>query len=207
MCSLPGSNLGSCIRYGARDARRPQTTTHHGRRHAVISVPFMPVSVCFGTRAHTHTRGERIFHSKPQCVARDRRLRHATTRIHTRRKRISFMHTYIHSRFWTVDGIRKLLMIAHAITENASFIDTYMIFSNADAAFIFGLLLMYWLDGYLFLFFAVMYSFWIPQIVCNITRGTRAALQTRYVVGMTACRCLLPACMYFCPLVASACCP
>ncbi|KAK0569441.1 hypothetical protein OC861_000929 [Tilletia horrida] len=38
----------------------------------------------------------------------------------------------------------------------------------------------------------VLYSFWIPQILRNIKRGSRRPFPRKYVFGMTACRCALP---------------
>ncbi|KAG8694431.1 hypothetical protein FRC09_009853 [Ceratobasidium sp. 395] len=39
-----------------------------------------------------------------------------------------------------------------------------------------------------------LYSFWVPQIARNLKRGTRKALQKRYVIGTTLCRLFFPLC-------------
>ncbi|KAG9085317.1 hypothetical protein FRC07_013411, partial [Ceratobasidium sp. 392] len=44
-----------------------------------------------------------------------------------------------------------------------------------------------------------LYSFWVPQIVRNIKRGTRKALQKRYVIGTTLCRLFFPLYIFLCP--------
>ncbi|ORZ10077.1 hypothetical protein BCR42DRAFT_333854 [Absidia repens] len=43
------------------------------------------------------------------------------------------------------------------------------------------------------------YSFWIPQIVRNVTRGCRKPLSPRYVLGMTVTRLAIPLYFYACP--------
>ncbi|KAE8199409.1 hypothetical protein CF336_g1219 [Tilletia laevis] len=45
----------------------------------------------------------------------------------------------------------------------------------------------------------VLYSFWIPQIMRNVRRGSRRPFPRTYVVGMTFCRCLLPLYFWQCP--------
>ncbi|KAG8729043.1 hypothetical protein FRC11_009636, partial [Ceratobasidium sp. 423] len=42
-----------------------------------------------------------------------------------------------------------------------------------------------------------LYSFWVPQIMRNVKRGTRKALQKRYVIGTTLCRLFFPLCKSF----------
>ncbi|CCO28681.1 putative RING finger protein C947,10 [Rhizoctonia solani AG-1 IB] len=44
-----------------------------------------------------------------------------------------------------------------------------------------------------------LYSFWVPQIMRNVKRGTRKALQKRYVIGTTLCRLFFPLYIFFCP--------
>ncbi|KEP50684.1 putative RING finger protein [Rhizoctonia solani 123E] len=44
-----------------------------------------------------------------------------------------------------------------------------------------------------------LYSFWIPQIMRNVKRGTRKALQKRYVIGTTLCRLFFPLYIFVCP--------
>ena len=36
----------------------------------------------------------------------------------------------------------------------------------------------------------LLYSFWVPQIVLNATKGIRHPLNRTYVVGMSAARCV-----------------
>ncbi|KAG9018045.1 hypothetical protein FRB90_012548 [Tulasnella sp. 427] len=45
----------------------------------------------------------------------------------------------------------------------------------------------------------VFHSMWVPQIVRNVSRGTRKALQKRYVVGTTVLRTLLVLYYFVCP--------
>ncbi|KAL9933418.1 hypothetical protein V8E36_007594 [Tilletia maclaganii] len=45
----------------------------------------------------------------------------------------------------------------------------------------------------------VLYSFWIPQIMRNVRRGSRRPFPRMYVLGMTTCRCLLPLYFWQCP--------
>ena len=40
----------------------------------------------------------------------------------------------------------------------------------------------------------ICYSFWVPQIWRNMSRGTRKAIERRYVAGMSLCRFFIPAC-------------
>lgn len=54
-------------------------------------------------------------------------------------------------------------------------------------------------NALLMLVLAVFHSMWVPQIVRNITRGTRKALQKRYVVGTTVLRALLVLYYFVCP--------
>ncbi|KAH7341622.1 hypothetical protein B0J17DRAFT_647309 [Rhizoctonia solani] len=44
-----------------------------------------------------------------------------------------------------------------------------------------------------------LYSFWVPQIMRNVKRGTRKALQKRYVIGTTLCRLFFPLYIFVCP--------
>ncbi|KAF8674018.1 Ring finger [Rhizoctonia solani] len=44
-----------------------------------------------------------------------------------------------------------------------------------------------------------LYSFWVPQIMRNVKRGTRKALQKRYVIGTTLCRLFFPLYIFLCP--------
>ncbi|KAF8604550.1 hypothetical protein BDV93DRAFT_491761 [Ceratobasidium sp. AG-I] len=44
-----------------------------------------------------------------------------------------------------------------------------------------------------------LYSFWVPQILRNVKRGTRKALQKRYVIGTTLCRLFFPLYIFLCP--------
>ncbi|CAE6462228.1 unnamed protein product [Rhizoctonia solani] len=44
-----------------------------------------------------------------------------------------------------------------------------------------------------------LYSFWVPQIIRNVKRGTRKALQKRYVIGTTLCRLFFPLYIFLCP--------
>lgn len=41
---------------------------------------------------------------------------------------------------------------------------------------------------------AMLYSWWLPQIWRNARKGTRKALNWRFVIGMSICRCLFPLC-------------
>ncbi|KAN0065209.1 hypothetical protein ACQY0O_001706 [Thecaphora frezii] len=45
----------------------------------------------------------------------------------------------------------------------------------------------------------ILYSFWIPQIYRNVQKGTRRAIQTKCIVGTTACRLVLPLYLFACP--------
>ncbi|KAE8249287.1 hypothetical protein A4X13_0g5267 [Tilletia indica] len=45
----------------------------------------------------------------------------------------------------------------------------------------------------------VLYSFWIPQIMRNVRRGSRRPFPRKYIIGMTACRCLMPLYFWQCP--------
>ncbi|CAO3608837.1 unnamed protein product [Cunninghamella blakesleeana] len=44
-----------------------------------------------------------------------------------------------------------------------------------------------------------LYSFWIPQIIRNVTRGCRKPLSPRYILGMTLTRLAIPLYFYACP--------
>ena len=44
-----------------------------------------------------------------------------------------------------------------------------------------------------------LFSFWIPQIVRNVTRGSKRGLNTWFVLGMSATRLVLPVYFYACP--------
>ena len=45
----------------------------------------------------------------------------------------------------------------------------------------------------------LLYSFWVPQIVLNATKGIRHPLNRTYVVGMSAARLVIPLYLYGCP--------
>ncbi|ORZ14412.1 hypothetical protein BCR41DRAFT_86945 [Lobosporangium transversale] len=44
-----------------------------------------------------------------------------------------------------------------------------------------------------------LFSFWIPQIVRNVTRGSKRGLDLRFVLGMSITRLVLPIYFYACP--------
>ncbi|KAK0527266.1 hypothetical protein OC835_005033 [Tilletia horrida] len=45
----------------------------------------------------------------------------------------------------------------------------------------------------------VLYSFWIPQIMRNVKRGSRRPFPRKYIIGMTLCRCMMPLYFWQCP--------
>lgn len=62
-----------------------------------------------------------------------------------------------------------------------------------------GFLLIYYINGIFNLFLLLMYSFWIPQIVCNVEQRSRKPLQRQYIIGITVTRLLIPLYFYGCP--------
>jgi len=62
-----------------------------------------------------------------------------------------------------------------------------------------GFLLVYYLNRLFQIFLFLMYSFLVPQIVCNVYRGTNNALTKQYILGTVITRCLIPLYMFGCP--------
>ncbi|KAK1318290.1 hypothetical protein QJS10_CPB04g00311 [Acorus calamus] len=62
-----------------------------------------------------------------------------------------------------------------------------------------GILIMYEFHNFLRPILFIMYSFWIPQIVTNVTRDTRKPLHPHYIIGMTLTRLAIPMYMFGCP--------
>jgi len=62
-----------------------------------------------------------------------------------------------------------------------------------------GFLVVYFVGGLFQIFLVMMYSFWVPQIWCNVNRDSNHALIPQYVLGITLTRSLLPLYFYGCP--------
>jgi len=62
-----------------------------------------------------------------------------------------------------------------------------------------GFMAIYYINGLFKLFVFVLYSFLIPQIVCNATRDSNKALNWQYVIGAVCTRLLIPLYFYGCP--------
>lgn len=45
----------------------------------------------------------------------------------------------------------------------------------------------------------LLYSFWIPQIVRNVSRGSKRGLSHLFILGMTGTRLVIPVYFYGCP--------
>ena len=67
------------------------------------------------------------------------------------------------------------------------------------AVLFFLLFLVYFLANYLEVIIFFLYSFWVPQIVMNATKGLRYPLNRTYVLGMSAARLVIPLYVYGCP--------
>lgn len=61
------------------------------------------------------------------------------------------------------------------------------------------LFLVYFLAQYLEVLVFVLYSFWVPQIVMNASKGLRRPLNRTYVLGMSLARLAIPLYVYGCP--------
>lgn len=62
-----------------------------------------------------------------------------------------------------------------------------------------GFLILYYFSELFIVFVFLIYSFWIPQIYCNVTRDSNRAFTLKYILGTSILRLLLPAYMYGCP--------
>jgi len=66
------------------------------------------------------------------------------------------------------------------------------------AVLMIGLLIVYFIGALLQLFILLLYSFWIPQIYCNIERDSSKGVLHQYVIGMSITRLLIPLYFYAC---------
>lgn len=67
------------------------------------------------------------------------------------------------------------------------------------AVLFFLLFLVYFLANYIEVIIFFLYSFWVPQIVMNATKGLRYPLNRTYVLGMSGARLVIPLYIYGCP--------
>jgi len=74
-----------------------------------------------------------------------------------------------------------------------------MLYARFYAFLLSGGLLIYYLNDAFHLFILIMYSFWIPQIICNITRDCKHPLKPQYIIGTSLARLLIPLYFYGCP--------
>ena len=77
--------------------------------------------------------------------------------------------------------------------------DISAVYSRFYAAFMFGLLLMYWTANKFIWFLAFLNSYWIPQIIRNAYYNQRQALKPSYVVLTSYLRLVIPLYALGCP--------
>ena len=77
--------------------------------------------------------------------------------------------------------------------------DISAVYSRFYAAFIFGLLLMYWTANKFIWFLVFINSYWIPQILRNAYYNQRQALKPSYVVATSYLRLAIPLYVLGCP--------
>mmetsp|Transcript_19491 Transcript_19491/g.74795 ORF Transcript_19491/g.74795 Transcript_19491/m.74795 type:complete len:559 (+) Transcript_19491:123-1799(+) len=74
-----------------------------------------------------------------------------------------------------------------------------VLYTRIYIALIGGFLLLYSLGGMVSLFVFVLYSFWVPQIYCNASRGVRYAVKPKYLIGISLTRMFIPMYFLLCP--------
>jgi len=65
--------------------------------------------------------------------------------------------------------------------------------------FLMGFFLLYQMQTYAMYFIFITYSFWVPQIVCNIRRDARKSLHPNYIIGISLTRLVVPLYFFACP--------
>jgi hypothetical protein len=68
--------------------------------------------------------------------------------------------------------------------------------NSLDVALICGFVLFYLFPEWTNVFVMILYSFWVPQIVCNITSRTRNAISKKYLIGISVLRLYIPLCKF-----------
>eukprot|EP01095_Lingulamoeba_sp_RSL-Kostka_P017030 TRINITY_DN8625_c0_g1_i1.p1 TRINITY_DN8625_c0_g1~~TRINITY_DN8625_c0_g1_i1.p1 ORF type:complete len:579 (+),score=71.93 TRINITY_DN8625_c0_g1_i1:256-1737(+) len=74
-----------------------------------------------------------------------------------------------------------------------------LLYIRIYASLIFGFIFLYTFSDYFKYFVFLLYSFWIPQIYCNVTRDTTASLSLRYLFGISITRLYIPLYFFSCP--------
>ena len=77
--------------------------------------------------------------------------------------------------------------------------DLSAVYSRFYAAFIFGLLLMYWTADKFIVFLLVMNSYWIPQIVRNAYLNQRQVMEPSFIIATSYLRLIIPLYAFGCP--------
>jgi len=62
-----------------------------------------------------------------------------------------------------------------------------------------GFVLIFYMSSLFYIFIFVMYSFWVPQIICNAQKCARRPVLWQYVIGMSVSRLAIPLYFYGCP--------
>lgn len=89
----------------------------------------------------------------------------------------------------------RLFLVSHSQTLIALFLFVYVrITVSFFSTTLFLFILIFYPQVILYAAAPLVYSLWIPQIVRNSKRGSRKALQHRYIIGTSLSRLFLPLC-------------
>ncbi len=91
-------------------------------------------------------------------------------------------------------AIYTLLYLSLSYGEKFLIFKYSNIFLYTDTVIFLGFVVVYNFHALFYLGLFMLYSIWVPQIICNVTQYHRNSLLKKYVVGMTITRLCIPMC-------------